>query len=135
MREARYDLKAKSGGWTHHPSHFTEPQARMVSFTLKALRNGTPLGGHNIQAHVESVTARRAAPADAAIRLASGWWVSFRNQFADAPEVATKIITSVEPELTEITDALEQARGAEMVAAKDRLWATTFEGSGPDFWR
>jgi hypothetical protein len=63
-----------------------------------------------------------------------GWWVSFRNQFAQAPDVAAQIIASIEPQLAEITGALETARGAEMVAVNDRLWATAFQATGPDYW-
>jgi hypothetical protein len=58
--------------------------------------------------------------------------VIFRNQFAQAPEVAAKIIASVDDELSKITAQLERARGTEMVVAKDRLLAMTFHATGPE---
>jgi hypothetical protein len=135
MRESCFELKVKSGGWTHHPARWNEPDARMVHFTLVALRERRPLGGHNIQAHVGSATRYAGAPADVDVWLSSGWWVSFRNQFAQAPDVAAKIIASADDELSKITAELERARGTEMVEAKDRLWAMTFHATGPDYWR
>jgi len=135
MRDAGFELKVRSGGWTHHPNGWSEPDARMVSFTLVVLRDGKPLGGHNVQAHVTAATGDGARPVDVDVWLSSGWRVSFRNQFAQAPGVASRIIASVEAELSEITGALETARGADMVAVKDRLWATTFHARGSDFWR
>jgi hypothetical protein len=67
--------------------------------------------------------------------FSSGWWVAFRNQFAQAPDVGAKIIASVDRELSEITAELERARGSTMVEANDRLWAMTFHAHGPDYWR
>ena len=85
MREGRFELKVKDGAWSHHPDRWSDPAARMVGFTLVALRNGLPLGGHNVQAHVGSATCRKGPPSDASVWLLSGWWVTFRNQFAQAP--------------------------------------------------
>jgi hypothetical protein len=107
----------------------------MVDFTLVALRGRRPVGGHNIQAHVGSATRYHGPPDDVDVWLSSGWWVSFRNQFAQIPEVAAIIIASVDNELSKITAELEHSRGAKMMEAKDRLWATTFHARGPDFWR
>jgi hypothetical protein len=135
MRRRRFDLKTKSGGWTHHPDRWTEPDARMVDFTPVALRDGHPLGGHNIQAHVGTATRHHGPPDDVAIWLTSGWWVAFRNEFARAPQIATEIIASVEDELSVVTAALERARGPKMAEAKDRLWTMTFHAEGPDYWR
>jgi hypothetical protein len=134
MREAQFDLKTKSGGWTHHPTRWNDPDARMLNFTLVALRDGEPLGGHNIQAHIGSATTDNRPSADVDLWLSSGWWVAFRNQFAQAPEVAATIIGSIEDELAKITGELEAARGREMAEAKDKLWAMTFHARGPDYW-
>jgi hypothetical protein len=134
MREARFDLKARSGGTTHHPQRWREPDARMVDFDMIALRDGKPLGGHNVQVQLGTGT-WSFTPDDADLWLGSAWWVRFRNQFAQAPDVSAKIVASVEQELSEITSELEVARGPEMVAVRERLWATTFPAHGPDYWR
>lgn len=74
-------------------------------------------------------------PADVDFWLSSGWWVEFRNQFAQAPVGAAKVIDSIGGELSKITAELEGARGDEMVDAKDRLWEMTFGAQAPDYWR
>jgi hypothetical protein len=135
MREGRFELTVKDGAWSHHPKRWSDPIARMVGFTLVALRNGQPLGGHNVHAHVRSATWGKGRPGDANVCLASGWLVTFRNQFAQAPDVADKIIASTSDELSAVTEELEHARGVEMIAVKDRLWAMTFQADGPDYWR
>ena len=135
MREARFDLKTKSGAWTHHPTCWDEPDARMVECTLVALRGETPLGGHNIQAHVGSSTRYHGPPADVDMWLSSGWWVTLRNQFAQAPQVGAQILGSAEDELSRITGELETMRGPAMADAKDRLCTMTFHARGPDYSR
>lgn len=134
VREADYELKAKSGGWTHHPDRFNEPDARMVSFTMSVERGAKALGGHNVQAHV-------AAPdqpnphEEPSMTLSSGWLVYFRNQFAGAPDVAERILQSADEELSAATAALDTARGKQMADASTRLFAATFRAQGPDYWR
>jgi hypothetical protein len=135
MRDRRFDLNVKDGGWTHHPDRWSDPDARMVGFTLVASRDGQPLAGHNVQAHIGSATWRQKPPSDVSVWLSSGWWIAFRNQFAQAPDAAAKIIASVSDELSTITGELERARGTEMIAVKDRLWSMTFRAEGPDYWR
>lgn len=107
----------------------------MVTFTLTPLRDGVPLGGHNVQCHVGTATGRHAPPDDVDVWLESGWWISFRNQFAQAPDSAAKIIASVEPELSDMTYELEQARGSQMATTTRKLSATTFEAIGSHYWR
>jgi hypothetical protein len=135
MRQAHFDLAMKSGGWTHHPNRRTDPDARMINFTLVSLMDGQPLGGHNIQAYVGSATARHGPPDDVDLWLSSGWWVAYRNQFAQGPDVASEIFAAVEAELSNITAELEHARGAEMAEASDRLRAMTFHAEAPQYWR
>jgi hypothetical protein len=72
---------------------------------------------------------------DVAMWLASGWWVSLRNQFAKSPDVATEILTSVEDELAEFTARLSDARGERTEGLTAELFGTVFDAEGPDYWR
>jgi hypothetical protein len=64
---------------------------------LVASRDGRPLGGNNVQAVLGAPDRKRfRLDRDVALWLPSGWWVSLRNQFAQAADVATKIVESVE---------------------------------------
>src|SRR5260221_2497558 len=102
MRDANYELKVKSGGWTHHPDRFNEPDSRMVSFTLTAHRGHEPLAGHNVQAHLAAPDHAHSRE-EPSMALSSGWLVYFRNQFADAADVAERILRSADPELSAAT--------------------------------
>jgi hypothetical protein len=134
VRDTAYELKPKDGAWTHHPDRFAEPDSRMVGFTLAASRNGAPLGGHNVQAHVRAPD--NAQPREApSMTLSSGWLVYFRNQFAQAPDVAERILKSVDEALSTATAELHTVRGQQMTDATTRLFAATFEAEGPDYWR
>lgn len=110
----------------------------MTGFTLVVTRDGRPLGGHNVQAHVEEPGSKPGPLDDAAdpdLELQSGWAVWFRNQFARSPTAAAAILGSIDAELSRATSALETARGKEMADQCSRLFATTFAATGPDFWR
>ena len=62
--------------------------------------------------------------------LRSGWPVSFRNQFARAPDVATEILRSAEAALSELTAELTIARGARTEELTYELFATDFVARG-----
>ena len=135
MREVGYRLRAKSGGWSHHPDAH-DPEYRLLSFTLTTEREGSPLGGNNVQAVVGAPDKKRyRLDQDVAVWLPSGWWVSLRNQFAQAPDVATEILKSVEHSLSEITGHLTTARGARTEELTRDLFAVTLDARGPDYWR
>jgi hypothetical protein len=135
MHEVGYRLRAKSGAWSHHPDAH-DPEYRLLSFALTAERAGGPLGGNNVQAVVGAPDQKRYRLDQAvAVWLPSGWWVSLRNQLAQAPEVGTQILESVEHPLSEITAELGTARGARTEELTRDLFAVTFDASGPDYWR
>jgi hypothetical protein len=72
---------------------------------------------------------------EVALWLDSGWWVSLRNQFAQAPQVGIAIVESIAQPLSAITAEATSARGTETEALGERLWAMAFETRGPDYWR
>jgi hypothetical protein len=138
VREATFELRLKSGSWSHHPDRWHEPDARMTGFTLVVTRNGRPLGGHNLQVHVEEPGAKPGPLDDSSkpdLELSSGWGAWFRNHFARSPEAAAAIVGSIDPELSRATNDLAAARGEEMADLCSALFATTFTATGPDFWR
>lgn len=96
-------------------------------------RDGKRLGGNNVQVVLGAPDRRRQRlDEDVAVWLESGWWVSLRNQFAQAPEVAATILASAASTLTaEATGA----RGKDAEAVTRKLFSTTFEAAGPDYWR
>jgi hypothetical protein len=69
------------------------------------------------------------------LTLNSGWHVSFRNQFAQAADIASEIVRSAQhaPEL--ITQEASDAEGD----ATNQLWtkihSMRFDAVGPDYWR
>ena len=135
MDRVRDRLRVKSGGWSHHPDAH-DPEYRLLNFRLIADRQDGPLGGNNIQAVVGAPDRTRyGLDQDVAVWLPSGWWVSLHNHFAQAPEVATEIITSVENPLSEITAALTTARGIRTEELTRDLFAMTFHATGRDLWR
>jgi hypothetical protein len=126
VRSARYVLRARSGGWDG---------GRLVRFDLTAEREGRPLGGHNVQAVVGMPDEPRyGLDADVAMWLPSGWWVTLRNQFADAPDVALAIIRSA-ADLSSLTTEAATLQGRESHDLWRRLLATPFESTGLDYWR
>jgi hypothetical protein len=94
------------------------------------------LGGNNIQAVIGAPSAKRyRLDKDVALWLPSGWWVSLRNQFAAAPDVASAIVGSVADELGAITSRATDAIGAEADAVAKELFGMEFRATGPDHWR
>jgi len=99
-------------------------------------RRGEPLGGFNIQAIVGAPDYdRRGLDEDVVMWLPSGWWISLRNQFAQAPDVAVKILELVAGQLTAVTEPLAVARGDDVEPTFWKLKATIFDAVGPDYWR
>jgi hypothetical protein len=135
MHQVGYRLRAKSGGWSHHPDAH-DPGYRLLSFTLTASREDGSLGGNNIQAVVGVPDKKRyRLDQHVALWLPSGWWVSLRNQFAHAPDIATEILKSAERQLSEITGELSTASGVRTEELTRELFAATFDARGPDYWR
>jgi|GEM_PF-4668975 hypothetical protein len=91
--------------------------------------DGRPLGGNNIQVVLGAEGERRTGlDEEVVLWLDSGWWVTLRNDFARAPDVARQIVGSIAGELSAIT---ADPRGAEAAV----VFASTFEADGPDHWR
>lgn len=134
MRQAEYLLRAKSGAWTAHPNAHS-PDNRLLQFDMTVERDGERLGGNNIQAVVGAPDReRRGLDADVCVWLASGWWVSLRNQFADAPDVAAAILASVADSLSALTDEATHARGNDAEAVTQKVFAAALQATGPDYW-
>ena len=136
MNEASFLLRAKSAGWTGPPDAH-DPDYRLLNFTLVASRGDKPVGGNNVQAKLRAPDQPPDSwnPSADDMRLTSGWSVSFRNQFAQAPDVATEILNSIEDALSEVTAELTTARGARTEELTRDLFATTFHAKGRDYWR
>jgi hypothetical protein len=135
MKRVTYLLSPKSGGWSHHPATH-HPDYRLLNFRLVASRDGRPLGGNNMQAVLGAPDQpRNGLDEDVAMWLPSGWWVSLRNQFAAAPDVARQVLASVESELADVTAQLRDARGERTAQLTTALFATVFRAEGPDHWR
>lgn len=136
MHRTEYTLRPKSGAWSPHPIWSAPEGWHLVRFNLTVQYEGKQLGGTNIQAVLgASDQPRRGLDEEVALWLDSGWWVTFRNQFALAPCVATEVLDSIAESLSSITAEATAARGAEADALTKRLFATTFTGEGPAYWR
>lgn len=134
MREVQYLLRAKSGAWTAHPDAHS-PDYRLLRFDMTVERDGNRLGGNNIQVVVGAPDEqRRGLDEEVCVWLDSGWWVSLRNQFADAPEVAASILASVADCLSAVTAQATDARGTDAEAVTRAVFSTVFEGTGPGYW-
>jgi hypothetical protein len=134
MRQAQYTLRAKSGGWSTHPDAHS-PDYRLLQFSLTVERDGKRLGGNNIQAVVGAPDEKRVGlDADVCVWLPSGWWVSLRNHFARAPEVAAAILTSAAGPLSELTAEATDARGKDAEVVTRNVFAAVVNATGPDYW-
>lgn len=135
MKRAQYVLRVKSGGWNEHPDN-TSDAYRLLNFTMTAERDGKPLGGNNIQLSLGTPDQRRyRLDEDVVLWLASGWWVSLRNQFALAPGVAAEIVGSVAGPLSDLTARAQSARGRQTKTVSDEIFAASLTATGPDYWR
>jgi hypothetical protein len=134
MHESHYVLRAKSGAWSTHPDAHA-PEYRLLQFDMTVERDGKRLGGHNVQVVVGAPDQeRRGLDTQVALWLNSGWWVSLRNQFADAPNVADAILASVAGRLSAFTAQAREARGKDAEDITRRLFSTPFQATGPDYW-
>ena len=129
MRDTHYDLRPRSHSCKEN---------QLLGFDMTAEVRGKPLGGRNVQLTLGAESEqefrrwRRWTDDPVAIRLTSGWWVRFRNEFATQPQVAERIVASVAKELTAIT---VEAATVEDDVLWPRLRETMFEATGPDYWR
>src|SRR6478609_6256070 len=134
MRTVRYSLHAKSGSWTKHPNAHS-PDFRLLKFMLTVECDGERLGGNNVQVVLGAPDqSRRGLDEDVAVWLVSGWWVTLRNQFAQAPAVALQILQSVADDLSELTNAATTAKGVDAEEVTRSVFSTTFDASGPAYW-
>ncbi len=134
MNSTHYLLRPKSGAWNTHPDAHS-PDYRLLRFDMTAECHGRPLGGHNIQAVVGAPDEVQVGlDRDVAIWLASGWWVTLRNEFALAPGIALSVLESVADQLSAITAEATVARGAATEALTRKLFIKTFDANGPDYW-
>ncbi len=135
MKPVSLVLRPKSGAWNAHPAAH-DPGYRLLQCDMTVDRNGRSLGGHNIQIVVGAPDQERhRLDRDVALWLKSGWWITLRNQFAQAPEVAVEIVRSAAEDLSEITGQLTTARGEQAEALVRDLFAKDFHARGLDYWR
>jgi hypothetical protein len=128
MNRTSYTLRPRSGAWTGGPD------SRFVGFDITVQRDGRNLGGHNVQAAFGA--AGRSDPRhDVALTLGSGWCVTLRNQFAQAPEVALEILRSAQAGLELVTADANAVQGVAAHELSGRVLSMTFEAVGPDYWR
>lgn len=86
------------------------------------------LGGNNIQLVVGAPSQRRVGlDEDVILWLDSGWWVTLRNEFARAPDVAYRVLGSATNALSAITS---DPRGADASI----LGSAVIEAAGPSHW-
>jgi hypothetical protein len=135
MRTTRYVLSPKSFGWRRrdHP----DEGDRFFEVSLAVERDaGVPLGGHNIQVVLGAPDqARHGLNEDVVLWLDSGWWVTLRNQFADAPDVAISILRPAADELSRLTELVSSGECGQHQALLERVHAISIETAGPDYWR
>jgi hypothetical protein len=134
MDSVEYVLRPKSLRSTRPPA--PEPEYRLLGFDLTVEHRGNALGGNNIQAVVGAPFVKRyGLDRDVALWLGSGWWVSLRNQFASAPDVATAVLRAIADQLEGITSRATETEGLDAYAVTQELFKTEFRASGPDHWR
>lgn len=86
------------------------------------------LGGNNIQLVVGAPSQGRVGlDKDVILWLDSGWWVTLRNEFARAPDVAYRVLGSAANALSAITS---DPRGADASI----LGSAVIEAAGPSHW-
>ena len=134
MRETRYLLRTKSAAWrARRAPHEGD---RLTELLITVERGGVPLGGNNIQLVAGAPDRRRSGlNEDVVMWLDSGWWLTLRNQFADAPHVAAEILASAADRLSELTDCADRGgRPGDGDSFWQQIRATTIVATGPDYW-
>ncbi len=107
---------------------------RIWSITLRAQGPEGQLISHNMQVKLGAPELERRRADDIVLVLESGWWVTLRHEFANAPKTATAIVASASAELSEATALLTNARGDEASDLARALQARTFAAVGPAGW-
>lgn len=125
MRTTNYVLKPRS-------HTFADEQVKAFDMTVE--HAGKPLGGHNVQVVLGSKGSRQASLDEVVLTLESGWWISLRNQFALAPEIAVQILESIKPELEAATNKANGARSDDAKALWRTLREVAFAGRGASYW-
>ena len=130
VHETSYILRPKSAAWRS----FKPPSLSEVSMTVE--HAGAPLGGHNIQVVLGAPDKPRRGLDDRVLLwLASGWWVTVRNQFADATGVAATILESAADGLSDLTALAAGGAPRDGTAFWEEVVATAIEARGPNYWR
>jgi hypothetical protein len=131
VREGVFQLRPKSAAWRNRD------WASLSELSLTVDVDGHRLGGHNVQVVLGAPDRDRSGlDEDVVLWLDSGWWVTLRNQFAQAPSVAATLLRSGADELSRLTDRV--TAGAPR-AAGGEFWqevaVITIEVRGPNCWR
>ena len=134
MRTTQFVLRPKSFGWRRRDRH--DEGDRFFEVSLTAERDGVPLGGHNIQVVLGAPDkARHGLNEDVVLWLDSGWWVTLRNQFAGAPDVAISILRPAANGLSRFIELVSAGESGQHEALLERVHAISIETPGPDYWR
>jgi RNA:NAD 2'-phosphotransferase (TPT1/KptA family) len=116
----QYQLRPKSGTWANRD--------RLLGFHLTVTYDGKQLGGNNIQAAVGAPDKKRfGLDEEVFLWLDSGWWVTLRNEFSRAPDVARQILGSAADEMSAITS---DPLGADASI----LGSAVIAAVGPSYW-
>jgi hypothetical protein len=140
--EGRYLLIPRPAALSENPSgsnwrsYWEAPYAyRLWTVTLRVQGPDEQLISHNLQVKLGAPDLSRGrADADVVLRLASGWWVTLRHEFAAAPRTGAKIVASAANELSEFTARATDACGEEASALAVDLEQRQFEAVGPSTW-
>jgi hypothetical protein len=140
--EGRYLLVPRPAALSENPSgsnsrsYWDAPYAyRLWTVTLCVQAPDEQFISHNLQVKLGAPDLPRGrADAEVVLRLASGWWVTLRHEFAAAPRTATAIVASAANELSKFTALATDARGAEASRLAVDLKQRRFEAVGPMIW-
>jgi hypothetical protein len=117
------------------PRSYGSRGGRLIHFDMTVEHRGKPLGGNNVQAVLGAPgELQRGLDENVALTLASGWWVTFRNQFALAPCVGVEILNSVKDSLAEVTAEANETSGEASEELRQKLSSRVFVANGPDYW-
>lgn len=109
---------------------------RLWYFTMTAERAAKRLGGNSVQVVIGAPDMPRSGRNETvALWLDSGWWISLRNQFAQAPEVAVIILRSVSDDLSAATAEATNTRGKQASEVELTVSSLLLDATGHDRWR
>lgn len=140
--QGRYLLIPRPAALSENPSghnsrsYWEAPQGyRLWTVTLCVQGPDVRLISHNVQVKLGAPDLSRGrADAEVVLRLASGWWVTLRHEFAAAPRTAATIVASAADELSAFTALATDARGDDASALTVALAERRFEAVGPSVW-